>query len=86
VGGHRLLSAVSRAIGTRPLARFVAPIMLDSSILADSARKAEVAHDVALMTRRRDIWRAAFSFPVLCRTGAKRRGFSCCLRDRLCVG
>src|SRR5688572_30312830 len=58
VGRYRMLSAVYRAIGGKLIAGKVAPIMLGKSILADSARKQEVARYVQAMTRRRDIWKA----------------------------
>ncbi len=55
---YRLLSKVYRALGGRPIASKVAPIMMGKSILADPNRKAEVAGFVKLMTRRRDVWKA----------------------------
>lgn len=55
---YRLLSKVYRALGPRPIASRVAPIMLGTTIRADPARRDEVAGFVKLMTRRRDIWRA----------------------------
>jgi 3-oxoadipate enol-lactonase len=58
VGRYRLLSSVVRAVGPRPIASRVAPIMLGRSIIADRARRDEVARYVAVMTRRRDIWKA----------------------------
>jgi 3-oxoadipate enol-lactonase len=58
VGRYRVLTAVTRALGTRVTAGKVAPIMLGRSILADSARKDDLKRFVGLMTRRRDIWRA----------------------------
>ena len=58
VGRYRVLTAIYRTIGPRVVARRVASIMLGRSILADSARKAEVAGFVTLMTRRRDTWKA----------------------------
>lgn len=58
VGRYRMLSAASRILGMRALSGRVAPIMLGKSILADGARKADVARFNSLMTRRKDIWRA----------------------------
>ena len=58
VGRYRLLTTIYRAIGPRVVAGRVAPIMLGRSILADPSRKADVARFVALMTRRRDVWKA----------------------------
>jgi pimeloyl-ACP methyl ester carboxylesterase len=55
---YRMLSAASRVVGVRPLAARVAKIMLGKSILNDPARAADVARFSAIMTRRRDIWRA----------------------------
>jgi pimeloyl-ACP methyl ester carboxylesterase len=42
----------------RALASRIAPIMLGRTILRDPARKADVARFNAVMTRRKDIWRA----------------------------
>ncbi len=58
IAKYRLLSSIVRAVGPRPIASRVAPIMLGRSIIADPARRDEVAGYVKLMTRRRDIWRA----------------------------
>ena len=58
VGRYRMLNAIGRTIGLRPLAGRVAPIMLGKSILADPARRADVARWSAIMTGRKDIWRA----------------------------
>lgn len=55
---YRLLTAVTRAIGPRPLAGRVAPIMLGKSILSDPGRRADVERFNQIMTARRDIWRA----------------------------
>jgi pimeloyl-ACP methyl ester carboxylesterase len=55
---YRMLSAASRVVGVRPLAARVAKIMLGKTILNDPARTADVARFSAIMTRRRDIWRA----------------------------
>lgn len=58
VGRYRLLTRVVRLLGGRPVRGKVAPIMLGKTILADASRKAEVARYVALMSGRRDVWRA----------------------------
>jgi pimeloyl-ACP methyl ester carboxylesterase len=58
VGRYRLLSAIYRTLGPRVVASRVAPIMLGRTILADPARAEEVAGYIAIMTRRRDIWKA----------------------------
>ena len=58
IGRYRMLNAIGRTIGLRPLASRVAPIMLGRSILADRSRRAEVARFNAIMTGRKDIWRA----------------------------
>lgn len=58
VARYRMLTAVVRALGPRVVARRTGPIMLGKSILTDPTRKAQVARHVAVMTRRRDIWRA----------------------------
>jgi 3-oxoadipate enol-lactonase len=58
VGRYRLLTAVYRTLGPRIVAGRVAPIMLGKTIMADPARKAQVARFVQLMTRRRDVWKA----------------------------
>ena len=55
---YRLLSAVARAVGTRIIAKRVAAIMLGKTIREDAARRAELARYIAVMTGRRDIWRA----------------------------
>ncbi|MDB4959155.1 MAG: alpha/beta hydrolase fold having protein [Myxococcales bacterium] len=55
---YRVLTAVTRAFGTRVTASRVAPIMLGRTILEDPTRREELARYVGLMTRRRDIWRA----------------------------
>jgi pimeloyl-ACP methyl ester carboxylesterase len=58
VGRYRLLSSASRLLGMKALSGRVAQIMLGKSILADKARKADVARFSGLMARRKDIWRA----------------------------
>jgi pimeloyl-ACP methyl ester carboxylesterase len=55
---YRMLSAASRLVGVRPLIGRVAPIMLGKTILGDPTRRDEVERFCAIMTRRRDIWRA----------------------------
>ena len=58
VGRYRLLGRASRLLPLRALASRIAPIMLGRTILHDPARKADVARFNAVMTRRKDIWRA----------------------------
>lgn len=58
VARYRVLSAVTRALGPKIVARQVAPIMLGRSVIADPTRRGDVAGFVATMTRRRDAWRA----------------------------
>jgi pimeloyl-ACP methyl ester carboxylesterase len=55
---YRMLAGVTRVLGMQLVAGRVAPIMLGKTILADASRRAEVAGYMAIMTRRRDIWRA----------------------------
>ena len=55
---YRLLTAVYRTLGPRIVAGRVSSVMLGKSILRDPARKADVARFTALMTRRRDVWKA----------------------------
>jgi 3-oxoadipate enol-lactonase len=55
---YRLLSGVSRFVGTRVVSSQVAPIMFGKTFLGDRARAAERDRYMALMTERRDIWRA----------------------------
>ncbi|MEJ7601769.1 MAG: alpha/beta fold hydrolase [Kofleriaceae bacterium] len=58
VGRYRLLSRIVKLIGPRVVRGQIGPIMLGKTILADPARRAEVARYTALMSRRKDIWRA----------------------------
>ncbi len=55
---YRVLNAVVRVVGAKLLAGKVAPIMLGKSVLADPARKPDVERFTAIMTARKDIWRA----------------------------
>jgi pimeloyl-ACP methyl ester carboxylesterase len=55
---YRLLSAITRMVGPRPIKSRVAPIMFGKTILTDASRKAELAAYMDVMTRRRDVWRA----------------------------
>jgi pimeloyl-ACP methyl ester carboxylesterase len=55
---YRMLTRAVRLIGPRPLRGQVAPIMLGKTTLADGARRDEVARFTAIMSSRRDIWRA----------------------------
>jgi 3-oxoadipate enol-lactonase len=58
VGRYRTLTRVVRLVGPKLLQGQVAPIMLGKTILTDPARRDEVKRYSALMSRRRDIWRA----------------------------
>jgi 3-oxoadipate enol-lactonase len=58
VARYRLLTKITRLLGPKIIKHRVAPIMLGKTILADKARRAELAKFVDLMSRRRDIWRA----------------------------
>ncbi len=55
---YRLLLKVYRTLGPRVTAKKVAQIMLGKSILSDPQRKADVARYTALMSARRDVWKA----------------------------
>ena len=55
---YRLMVAAVKLFGPRPLKSRVLPIMLGKTILGDPSRKDEVARYAALMTRRKDAWRA----------------------------
>jgi len=55
---YRLLTRVVRLLGPWAVRSKIGPIMLGRSVLADQARRAEVEGHLALMSRRRDIWRA----------------------------
>lgn len=55
---YRLLIKVVKLFGPRAVSSRVAPIMLGNAILTDPARKAEVDRYTALMSRRKDGWRA----------------------------
>jgi 3-oxoadipate enol-lactonase len=59
IARYRLLTRVLKLIGPKVIKNKVAPIMLGKTILADKARRAELAAFIELMSRRRDIWRAA---------------------------
>jgi pimeloyl-ACP methyl ester carboxylesterase len=58
VSRYRLLVRVTRALGPRVVARSAAPILYGRTILADRARRADVARFLGVNTARRDIWRA----------------------------
>jgi len=58
IARYRLLTRVTKLLGPKIVKNKVAPIMLGKTILADPARRTEVAGFVNLMSRRRDIWRA----------------------------
>ena len=55
---YRLLAKASRLVGVRALLSRVSPIMLARSTLTDPSRREDIARWEAIMTRRRDIWRA----------------------------
>lgn len=55
---YRMLTAVVRAIGPRPVSSRVTPIMMGRTILADPTRKRDLAAFVKIMSSRRDVWRA----------------------------
>ena len=58
VGKYRMLARVVKLLGPRAVMGRVLPIMLGKAILTDPARRADVERFAALMSRRRDIWRA----------------------------
>src|SRR5687767_2711365 len=58
IGRYRLLTRVVRLFGARPVKSRVAPIMLGKTILTERTRHSDVERFTAIMTRRRDIWRA----------------------------
>ncbi|MBA3540774.1 MAG: alpha/beta fold hydrolase [Deltaproteobacteria bacterium] len=58
VARYRLLTRVTRLLGTRVVRGQIAPIMMGRTIRNDPARTAELAGFVEVMSRRRDIWRA----------------------------
>lgn len=55
---YRLLTAVVRTLGFWAVRGRAGGIMMGSSILTDASRRAELQRYIALMTRRKDIWRA----------------------------
>ena len=58
IGRYRLLTRVMKLVGPKLIKNKVAPIMFGKAILADKARRKELAGFVDLMSRRSDIWRA----------------------------
>jgi 3-oxoadipate enol-lactonase len=58
VGRYRMLIRVLRMFGARVVRGKTAPIMLGRTILTDPSRREDVQRFIALMTRRKDIWRA----------------------------
>jgi pimeloyl-ACP methyl ester carboxylesterase len=58
VGRYRMMIAALKLLGPRAVMSRVRPIMLGKTILTDAARRGEVERFSALMSRRRDIWRA----------------------------
>lgn len=55
---YRLLTRVVKLLGPRVVKARVLPIMLGKTILTERSRHADVERFGAIMTRRRDIWRA----------------------------
>jgi len=53
-----LLTKVVRLLGPRPVRGQLAPIMLGKTILTERSRHDDVKRFVAIMSRRRDAWRA----------------------------
>ena len=58
IARYRLLANVVRYLGAWSVGTKTAPIMMGRSILTDASRRTELNRYVAIMTRRRDIWRA----------------------------
>jgi 3-oxoadipate enol-lactonase len=58
VGRYRLLTGIVKLLGPRVVQGRVREIMLGKTILTDPARRGEVERFSALMSRRKDIWRA----------------------------
>ncbi len=58
VARYRLLTGVTRYLSPRLVASRVAPIMFGRTFLADPARAAERARYIAILTGRKDIWKA----------------------------
>jgi pimeloyl-ACP methyl ester carboxylesterase len=58
VSQYRLLTRVVRLFGPWPVKSRLGPIMLGKTILTERSRHSDVEKFVALMSRRRDIWRA----------------------------
>src|SRR5688572_17662069 len=58
ISRYRMLTRVVRHLGTWPVRSRIAPIMLGKTILTERHRHSDVQRFTALMTRRRDIWRA----------------------------
>jgi 3-oxoadipate enol-lactonase len=55
---YRLLTRVVRLLGPRVVKSRIAPIMFGETILADRARRGELARFLDVMSQRKDIWRA----------------------------
>lgn len=58
IGRYRLLTTIVRRIGTWPVRGSIGKIMMGRAILTDASRRDELARYIALMSRRKDIWRA----------------------------
>jgi 3-oxoadipate enol-lactonase len=58
VGRYRLLTRFTRLLGPRVVGERVMPIMFGRSFLADASRASERARYQALLTARRDVWKA----------------------------
>jgi 3-oxoadipate enol-lactonase len=55
---YRLLTRVVKLLGPRVVRSRIGPIMFGETILADPARRGEVARFLEVMSQRKDIWRA----------------------------
>jgi pimeloyl-ACP methyl ester carboxylesterase len=58
IARYRLLTRVLKLLGPKIIKNRVAPIMLGKTLIADKARRKDLAAFVDLMSQRRDIWRA----------------------------
>ncbi len=58
IGRYRLLTRVMKLVGPKLIKNKAAPVMFGKTILADKARRKELAGFIDLMSRRSDIWRA----------------------------
>ena len=55
---YRLMITIVKLLGARPMKSRLLPIMMGKSILGDPARRDDVERFGALLTRRKDAWRA----------------------------